>query len=83
MSGHERYHVSSHDHPTVLEDGGTVGHSVTLHGCYVETGSLIGIGAVLLDGVRIGRESLVAAGSLVTRNADSSSLPGNGKPGQG
>ncbi|HEV7643824.1 MAG TPA: gamma carbonic anhydrase family protein [Pyrinomonadaceae bacterium] len=61
-------HVSSQDHPTILEDEVTVGHSVTLHGCYVETGSLIGIGAVVLDGVRVGRDSLVAAGSLVTPN---------------
>src|ERR1044072_7362028 len=38
-------HVSSQDHPTILEDEVTVGHSVTLHGCYVEAGSLIGIGA--------------------------------------
>ena len=59
-------HVSSGEFSTTLEDEVTVGHSVTLHGCYVETGSLIGIGSVLLDGVRIGRHSLVAAGSLVT-----------------
>lgn len=59
-------HVSSKDHPTILEDDITVGHRVTLHGCYIETGCLIGIGAILLDGVRIGRNSLVAAGSLLT-----------------
>ena len=59
-------HVDSHDHPTILEDNITVGHRVMLHGCYVESGCLIGIGAILLDGVRIGRDSLVAAGSLVT-----------------
>ena len=59
-------HVSSKTHPTVLEDEITVGHRVTLHGCYVERGSLIGIGAILLDGVRIGAQSLVAAGSLLT-----------------
>lgn len=59
-------HVSSKTHSTVLEDEITLGHRVTLHGCYVETGCLIGIGAVVLDGVRIGRNSLVAAGSLVT-----------------
>ena len=59
-------HVSSNDHPTILEDEITVGHRVTLHGCHVETGCLIGIGSILLDGVRIGTKSLVAAGSLVT-----------------
>jgi carbonic anhydrase/acetyltransferase-like protein (isoleucine patch superfamily) len=52
--------------PTILEDEVTVGHGVTLHGCYVEHGSLIGIGSILLDDVRIGAQSLVAAGSLVS-----------------
>jgi Carbonic anhydrases/acetyltransferases, isoleucine patch superfamily len=59
-------HVSSKTHSTILEQEVTVGHRVTLHGCYVETGCLIGIGAILLDGVRIGANSLVAAGSLLT-----------------
>jgi len=59
-------HVSSNTHPTVLEDEITVGHRVVLHGCHVESGCLIGIGAILLDGVRVGRNSLVAAGSLLT-----------------
>ena len=61
-------HVSTKTHPTVLENEVTVGHSVTLHGCRVETGCLIGIGSIILDGARIGRNSLVAAGSLVTPN---------------
>ncbi len=59
-------HVSSKTHPTVLEDEVTLGHRVTLHGCHIETGCLIGIGATVLDGVRVGRSSLVAAGSLLT-----------------
>ncbi|MFN6962780.1 MAG: gamma carbonic anhydrase family protein [Pyrinomonadaceae bacterium] len=59
-------HVSSQTHHTTLEDEITVGHRVTLHGCHVESGCLIGIGAILLDGVRVGRDSLVAAGSLLT-----------------
>lgn len=59
-------HVSSKTHPTVLEDEITLGHRVTLHGCYVERGCLIGIGAIVLDGARIGKNSLIAAGSLVT-----------------
>ena len=59
-------HVTSKTHPTILEDEITVGHRVTLHGCHVESRCLIGIGAILLDGVRVGAESLVAAGSLLT-----------------
>ena len=68
IQDHTIIHVNSGTHPTILEDEITVGHRVTLHGCYVESGSLIGIGSILLDDVRIGRESLVAAGSLVTPN---------------
>jgi len=59
-------HTRTGDLPTILEDEVTVGHSVTLHGCYVEHGSLIGIGSIVLDDVRIGAQSLVAAGSLVS-----------------
>lgn len=59
-------HVSSETHSTVLEEEITVGHRVTLHGCHVERRCLIGIGAILLDGVRVGENSIVAAGSLLT-----------------
>ena len=59
-------HVRNGSHPTILEEEVTVGHSVTLHGCYVERGCLIGIGSILLDDVRVGTMSLVAAGSLVS-----------------
>lgn len=59
-------HVSSKTHSTILEDEITVGHRVVLHGCHVESGCLIGIGAILMDGVRVGKQSLVAAGSLLT-----------------
>lgn len=59
-------HVSSKTHSTVLEENITIGHRVVLHGCHVESGCLIGIGAILMDGVRVGKNSLVAAGSLLT-----------------
>jgi len=36
-------HTRTGELPTVLEDEVTVGHSVTLHGCYIEHGSLIGM----------------------------------------
>jgi len=60
-------HVSrAKEFSTIIEKEVTVGHSATIHGCYIETGSLIGIGAIILDGVKIGKNSFVAAGSLVT-----------------
>lgn len=59
-------HVSSKGLPTIVEEEVTVGHRVTLHACHVERGCLIGIGAILMDGVRVGASSLVGAGSLLT-----------------
>jgi gamma-carbonic anhydrase len=59
-------HVSNGTHATILEDEVTVGHNVTLHGCHIERGSLVGIGAIVMDGVRVGSQSLVAAGSLLS-----------------
>lgn len=42
-----------------------VGHRVILHGCTVEDECLIGMGSILLNGVRIGTGSVVAAGAVV------------------
>ena len=54
--------------PAVLGKGVTVGHGAVVHGCTVEDGALIGMGAILLNGCVIGRSSLVAAGALVPQN---------------
>jgi len=57
-------------HPTVVGDQVTVGHGVILHGCVVEDRCLIGMGAILLNGCRIGSESIVAAGTLVPERVE-------------
>ncbi|MBD2102361.1 gamma carbonic anhydrase family protein [Leptolyngbya sp. FACHB-261] len=59
---------------TRLEDHVTVGHRAVIHAAHVEQGSLIGIGAVVLDGVRVGAGSIVAAGSIVTRDVPAHTL---------
>ena len=59
-------HTRTGSHPTILEEEVTVGHSVTLHGCYIERGALIGIGSIVLDDARVGTRSLIAAGSLIS-----------------
>lgn len=45
----------------------TVGHKALLHACEVEDEILVGMGAIIMDGARIGARSMVAAGSLVTK----------------
>ena len=52
-------------YPLVVGDDVTIGHQVMLHGCIVGDGALIGMQAVVLNGARIGRNCLVAAGAVV------------------
>lgn len=63
-------HVTSEFSGTIVGDDCTVGHNVILHACTVEDFCLIGMGAIVLDGARIGRGSLVGAGALVTPGTD-------------
>lgn len=60
--------------PTILEDYVTVGHRAVIHSAHVERGSLIGIGAVVLDGVRVGTGSIVGAGAVVSKDVPPHSL---------
>jgi carbonic anhydrase/acetyltransferase-like protein (isoleucine patch superfamily) len=55
--------------PAVLEDRVSLGHHATVHGAYIETGALIGIGAIVLGRARVGAGTLVAAGSVVLTGA--------------
>jgi carbonic anhydrase/acetyltransferase-like protein (isoleucine patch superfamily) len=47
----------------------TVGHRAMLHGCTIEDRCVIGIGAIVLNGARIGHDSIIAAGTLIPENA--------------
>ena len=51
--------------PVILADRVSLGHRAMVHGAQVGTGSLIGIGAIVLGGARIGAGTLVAAGAVV------------------
>ncbi|MEL6159120.1 MAG: gamma carbonic anhydrase family protein [Cyanobacteria bacterium J06623_5] len=60
--------------PTVLEDYVTVGHRAVIHSAHIERGCLIGIGATVLNGVRVGAGSIVGAGAVVTKDVPARSL---------
>jgi carbonic anhydrase/acetyltransferase-like protein (isoleucine patch superfamily) len=55
--------------PAVLEERVSLGHHATVHGAHIGTGSLIGMGAVVLGGATIGAGSLIAAGAVVLAGA--------------
>ena len=52
--------------PLVVGSGVTIGHSAILHSCTVGDNTLIGMGAIVLDGAVVGSSCLVGAGALVT-----------------
>lgn len=54
---------------TVIGEDCSITHRVTLHGCEIGDRCLIGINATVMDGVRIGANSIVAGHSIVTENS--------------
>ena len=56
--------------PTIVGANVTVGHMAMLEGCRIGDGSLIGMGAVVMNGARIGAGSLVAAGAVVLEGTE-------------
>jgi len=52
--------------PLAIGEDCTIGHNAIVHGCAIGEGSLVGMGAVLLNGAKIGRGCLVGAGAVAT-----------------
>lgn len=50
---------------TIIGDNVSIGHNAIVHGCTVEDNVLIGMGAIVMDNVRIGANSIIAAGAVV------------------
>ena len=58
------------DHPLVVGKYVTVGHGAVIHACDIGDECLIGMNSTILDGAKIGRQSIVAANSLVPAGMD-------------
>jgi carbonic anhydrase/acetyltransferase-like protein (isoleucine patch superfamily) len=59
-----------HGCPAVVGRRVTIGHRSVIHGCAIDDEAVIGMGAVLLSGSRVGRGALVAAGALLREGFD-------------
>ena len=55
------------DFACILGNWVTVGHGAIVHACTVGDETLVGMGAVILDGAVIGKQSLIGAKALVTQ----------------
>lgn len=54
-------------YPVRVGNGVTVGHGAIVHGCTVGDNTLVGMGAIVLNGARIGSDCIIGAGALVTQ----------------
>ena len=64
-----RFHAAGHDpdHPDLADNGADI---------VVEDGAWVGAGSLVLQGVRIGRGAVIAAGSVVTRDIPPNCIAG-------
>jgi gamma-carbonic anhydrase len=58
------------DFPCIIGNYVTIGHSAVVHACTVGDEVLVGMGAVILDGAIIGRQSIIGAKALVTQGTN-------------
>jgi carbonic anhydrase/acetyltransferase-like protein (isoleucine patch superfamily) len=56
---------TSHNVPTIVDQGVTIAHRAIVHGAHVKSHSLIGMGAILMDNVVIEENCLVGGGAVV------------------
>ncbi len=62
---HDGPHAKLGGFATVIGDDVTIGHKAIIHACRIEDASLIGMGAIVLDGVVVRRHGFVGAGALL------------------
>ncbi len=55
---------------TVIGADVSIGHGAIVHGCTIGDGTLVGMGAIVLDGAKVGKHCLIGAGAVVTGKAD-------------
>ncbi|OIO70031.1 MAG: gamma carbonic anhydrase family protein [Zetaproteobacteria bacterium CG_4_9_14_3_um_filter_49_83] len=66
IQDHSVLHTSQAVSPCVVGNDVTIGHRVTLHGCEVQDGCLVGMGSIIMDQAVLESGCFLAAGSLVT-----------------
>jgi len=52
--------------PTIIGEDVLIGHLAMVHGCVLEDRAFVGLGAIVMDGCRIGGDAMLAAGAMLT-----------------
>ena len=60
--------------PVQIADNVVIGHRAIIHSAKVGSNTIIGMGAILLNGVKVGENCIIGAGSVVTENTE---IPNN------
>jgi len=50
---------------TVVGNNVSIGHNAIVHGCTIDDNVLVGMGAIVMDNVKIGSNVIIAAGAVV------------------
>ncbi len=56
--------------PVTIGNDVSVGHGAVLHGCTIHDRVLVGMGAIVLNGAKVGAGSIIGAGAVITEGKD-------------
>ncbi len=62
-------HLAS-DRGVLIGDYVTVGHRALIHACEIDDEVLVGMGAIVMDGARVGARSIIAAGAVLPKGRE-------------
>lgn len=54
--------------PLIIGKNVSIAHGVILHGCHIDDGSVIGMGAVVMNRVKVGKNCMIGAKTLLSEN---------------
>lgn len=52
----------------IIGNNVSIGHNAIVHGCVIADNVLVGMGAILMDNVKVGSNCIIAAGAVVLEN---------------
>ena len=55
--------------PVVVGNDVSIGHGAVVHGCTIESGTIVGMNSTVLNGARVGKGCIIGAGAVVPENA--------------